>query len=398
MGSSADRGQFPWLVAVNLPGVFCGGVLVSSTAVLTAAHCLLGLSDKQIRQGTLGIGVYDVQNLSCRDCEHRRVAEYIVHRDHADTTNDIAVLFLNYPSTIQPVVISNRTASKNEILYAVGWGSTASNNIASGWIPYYTALQVVDLSSEKYPYYDANTSIACKSYGNWEDLTASLCAGDSGGPLLVPGTNEVIGIASYVIMSSTNGTCGDHLYSIYMDLSRFHSWLLTNKVIPKLEDKQEEGTSEGAMASEDNLQSSNHTAVCEYWGIFEIRSFKCKGKLISAYEECNRGAVMLIGSENADSEGISSKWQLSAQEGVGASILSHRNCHKAILNTEEEIRLRKNSDYKYKIIPDSWDCSNVRLVAMDRTPAYLATTRDCKGFRWLKTDTSSHTKFILRTN
>jgi len=39
-GSSAARGQFPWQVAlINDGSWFCGGSLISSQWVLTAAHC-----------------------------------------------------------------------------------------------------------------------------------------------------------------------------------------------------------------------------------------------------------------------------------------------------------------------------------------------------------------------
>jgi secreted trypsin-like serine protease len=39
-GSPADRGQFPWQVALIIDNIyFCGASLISSTWVLTAAHC-----------------------------------------------------------------------------------------------------------------------------------------------------------------------------------------------------------------------------------------------------------------------------------------------------------------------------------------------------------------------
>jgi secreted trypsin-like serine protease len=39
-GSPAARGQFPWQVALIIDNAyFCGGSLISSRWVLTAAHC-----------------------------------------------------------------------------------------------------------------------------------------------------------------------------------------------------------------------------------------------------------------------------------------------------------------------------------------------------------------------
>jgi secreted trypsin-like serine protease len=39
-GSAASRAQFPWQVAITIDNAyFCGGSLISSRWVLTAAHC-----------------------------------------------------------------------------------------------------------------------------------------------------------------------------------------------------------------------------------------------------------------------------------------------------------------------------------------------------------------------
>jgi secreted trypsin-like serine protease len=39
-GNTAARGQFPWQAALVIDGAyFCGGSLISSLWVLTAAHC-----------------------------------------------------------------------------------------------------------------------------------------------------------------------------------------------------------------------------------------------------------------------------------------------------------------------------------------------------------------------
>ena len=46
-GEDADKGELPWQVGLVLnsgSGPFCGGMLLSSDTVLTAAHCKQGVT------------------------------------------------------------------------------------------------------------------------------------------------------------------------------------------------------------------------------------------------------------------------------------------------------------------------------------------------------------------
>ena len=81
-GEAALQGQFPWQVGLVRDGdpaqQFCGGSLLSSRHVLTAAHCTAGLSPASISV-TVGL-----TNLSSQDTEAGAVIAVKEIIDHPD--------------------------------------------------------------------------------------------------------------------------------------------------------------------------------------------------------------------------------------------------------------------------------------------------------------------------
>lgn len=57
-GSAALRGQFPWQVAVHIDGrALCGGSLILTNWVVTAAHCTYQKTNFSVRIGTIDYAV-----------------------------------------------------------------------------------------------------------------------------------------------------------------------------------------------------------------------------------------------------------------------------------------------------------------------------------------------------
>jgi secreted trypsin-like serine protease len=202
-GRQSESSAWPWMayiVFTNNDGSksMCGGTLVASQWVLTAAHCVDDMSSAFV--------LLDENNLWGWGGESFSASYSIIHPEHDIKTKyaDIALLHLDRPSSIKPVSLANEFNFKNEEggqALAIGWGlvSQEIENEGENILP--DRLQEVDLTIQSNsicdsPYLPGN--VICLDVLNDEKAT---CRGDSGGPLLLfDSTSESwkqVGITSF---------------------------------------------------------------------------------------------------------------------------------------------------------------------------------------------------------
>ena len=192
-GVQAAPGAWPWIAALlyaNDSNVFsaqfCSGVLIDKSWVLTAAHCVQGMSAQGIQ---VAVGAWD---LTAFTGSRTPVKSIRIHPQFSSTSlyNDIALVELSVPSAIQPITLFSGESVDNtppsllgKLVTVLGWG--VADSTTSWYYPEIlrqVSLPVVADSSCNDIYINpVLPSQFCAGY--WEGKDA--CEGDSGGPAVV---------------------------------------------------------------------------------------------------------------------------------------------------------------------------------------------------------------------
>ncbi|XP_050356530.1 phenoloxidase-activating enzyme-like [Nymphalis io] len=226
--------QYPWLAMIEYTREYlCGGSLISSEYVITAAHCLLTTAKKSRGAKSVRLGEYNTTNNGpdCIEVEGDGVdcttgaisipiAETIVHPEYNTEkivveANDIALIKLEkmapYNDFIRPICLptSDVTLSppKQDMRYYVaGWGAVDERH-ATSEIKLHSDLLYVDQTSCRELYSRKGISIVWnKQLCAGGEFNKDSCKGDSGGPLMFQAEKkyELTGIISFGILQCGN--------------------------------------------------------------------------------------------------------------------------------------------------------------------------------------------------
>ncbi|XP_059050732.1 phenoloxidase-activating enzyme-like [Achroia grisella] len=252
-GINAEIDQFPWLTLIEYKkgdGIrtLCGGSLISSKYVLTAAHCVTGNILITGTPTNVRLGEYDTSN-NGRDCVlvapgEEDCADPIVTIPIEDTIphpeydaitrkNDIALIRLEqnapYTDFIRPICLptSDITASPPSklILEVAGWGAYNQTTRKSN-IKLYVRVPFVDMQECKTIYNQpklAEAELWSKQICAGGEKNRDSCKGDSGGPLMYQNQRiyEAVGLVSY-----GPTVCGqEKIPAVYTKVYDYISWI-----------------------------------------------------------------------------------------------------------------------------------------------------------------------------
>jgi len=228
-GVETETNEYPWQVAlVSSSGSrpFCGGTLISSTHVLTAAHCTAGSSAAGI---SVLVGEHRIDDSSFTRVPLSAITDHPDY-NNGNLDNDFSILTLATPvefsSTVAPACLPSSGGNDYAGVLATvsGWGTLSSG----GNQP--TVLNEVDVTVQ--------SNADCKSAYGSSSITDNMicaadagkdsCQGDSGGPLVAPSNNgryELIGVVSWGY-----GCAMAQYPGVYARVTAQMNWIQSNTV------------------------------------------------------------------------------------------------------------------------------------------------------------------------
>ncbi|TRZ02522.1 hypothetical protein DNTS_026577 [Danionella cerebrum] len=232
-GVNAPEGSWPWQVSLHSTkygGHFCGGSLINDQWVLTAAHCLPGVTAASLRvylgrRTQVGPNYNEVS---------RTVITMIVHASYNSNTNnnDIALLRLSSPVTftnyIRPVCLAGQSSvfSAGTSSWITGWGDVQAG----------VSLPAPGILQEAMVPVVANDQ--CNSLLGAGSVTSNMmcagvlkggkdtCQGDSGGPMV---SRQCSVWVQSGITSWGYGCANPNSPGVYTRVSQYQSWI-TSKI------------------------------------------------------------------------------------------------------------------------------------------------------------------------
>uniref|UniRef100_H2ZIH0 Peptidase S1 domain-containing protein n=1 Tax=Ciona savignyi TaxID=51511 RepID=H2ZIH0_CIOSA len=236
-GKRARVARWPWMAYITIGNNLCGGSLISSRWVVSAAHCFSLINRNNLGGVTVVLGVVDTLDRGNVHEQTFTISRLIIHPNYRFPDNDIALLELSReinPSIyVKPACLPNgEHPPVGEKCWATGYGTTlfggaTAKNLQEVDLPIADDGQCYDIYANRTNRFNP-TNMLCAGY-----ITGGkdACQGDSGGPLVCQRCKNcdwyLAGVTSFGKGCATPG-----FFGVYTKVSRFEQWISTYTNIP----------------------------------------------------------------------------------------------------------------------------------------------------------------------
>ncbi len=207
-GHDARAATWPYLASVISTEGLCTGELVGARWILTARHCVTSSTGAVFSAASMRIAIGVGPLLSRRSwLIPVRIVSFPGYHP-VTSTGDLALIELPAPTTRQTVELASTSPDPTQSVPAriAGWGLTSDNATTTPNFPQEASTMVwpqTYCSQSEPSVYDTATEICAGGPDPTQTRQyPSVCNGDSGGPLTVPGsggpwTDRLVGITDF---------------------------------------------------------------------------------------------------------------------------------------------------------------------------------------------------------
>lgn len=224
-GITAAEGEFPYQASLrNIRRHICGAAILSSSWILTAAHCA---DDNKPPALFVRVGSIDQSKGETYDIDLVMIHENFTWTEtNQDSSDDLALMrtqnSIQFNDLVQPIAIEISFIRGGERAVFAGWGEGSPSNFLQ--VLNYTTMS--NQACRRQMPEESRNNVYSRSLCGSNVAGRGVCLGDSGGPLIIDG--KLVGVSTWGVK------CALGYPDVFTRVFPYRKWIadITNRDFP----------------------------------------------------------------------------------------------------------------------------------------------------------------------